>query len=186
VFNLRDFGRVVQGIMSMRKDQIEPKETGGGGGDGGSEEMEQHGGSESIKEVGGTKKMIRLWAHEVLRVFSDRLVGGVDREIMLDIVKRSAGAHLIGVSGGGDLQTCMAHHGGASSSSEEESSPSVPMKMDADFMDSLLFCDFLHPEMDPRPYDEVESLADLRESMQRQLDEYNLVSTKPMTLVLFN
>ena len=53
-------------------------------------------------------------------------------------------------------------------------------------MDGLIFCDFLRPELDPKPYDEILSIEVLRHSMQQQLDEYNIVSTKPMPLVLFD
>lgn len=63
-FNLRDFSRVVQGCLLMKKQSLENKHT-----------------------------MIRLFVHEVFRVFYDRLVDDKDRawlfELMHTIVKNS-------------------------------------------------------------------------------------------------
>ena len=58
--------------------------------------------------------------------------------------------------------------------SEDEELKKSNVEIDVTTMNDLLFCDFLRPEMDPRPYDEVDSLNTLRSSMQMQLDEYNL------------
>lgn len=63
-FNLRDFARVVQGCLLMKKQSLENKHT-----------------------------MIRLFVHEVFRVFYDRLVDDKDRawlfQLMHTIVKNT-------------------------------------------------------------------------------------------------
>ena len=59
VFNLRDFSRVIFGTLLI------PKNIMGGEGD----------------------KLIRLWIHEVYRVFYDRLVDSKDRDTFFGIVK---------------------------------------------------------------------------------------------------
>ncbi len=59
VFNLRDFARVIRGILLVSSDAL------------------------------GTslEKFIRLWVHEVYRVFYDRLIDDADRELFFSIVK---------------------------------------------------------------------------------------------------
>ncbi len=62
LFNLRDFARVVQGILLINAKSVP---------DG--------------KE--GSFKLIRLWVHEVYRVFYDRLVDEDDRATFYGIIK---------------------------------------------------------------------------------------------------
>jgi len=57
VFNLRDISRVFEGVLQMDRNFYDSKDG-----------------------------VIRLWAHEVLRVFSDRLINEPDREAMHKIV----------------------------------------------------------------------------------------------------
>ena len=55
VFNLRDFSRVILGICLIKKEQVNDRYT-----------------------------MIRLWAHELLRVFYDRLTDDKDRHWLIE------------------------------------------------------------------------------------------------------
>lgn len=64
VFNLRDFARVVQGIMLTVSKTLP---TGGGN---------------------GKKFMLTLWVHEILRVFYDRLTDVQDQTWMLALLKK--------------------------------------------------------------------------------------------------
>lgn len=58
VFNLRDFARVVRGVFLVPKTHMTEGD-----------------------------KLIRLWVHEVYRVFYDRLIDDKDREQFFEIVK---------------------------------------------------------------------------------------------------
>lgn len=60
VFNLRDFSRVVSGVLLTPKTHMTEGD-----------------------------KLIRLWVHEVYRVFYDRLVDDQDRLQFFDIVKET-------------------------------------------------------------------------------------------------
>jgi dynein heavy chain len=59
-FNLRDFARVVQGILLVRADQ-----------------------------ANDPKKIIHLWLHEAYRVFYDRLVDDVDRKWLFEFSRQA-------------------------------------------------------------------------------------------------
>lgn len=67
-FNLRDFARVMQGIMLQPADALEPG-----------------------KE--GAAAHVRLWCHEVFRVFYDRLVDRKDQEWLLETIKQCTKKH---------------------------------------------------------------------------------------------
>lgn len=57
LFNLRDLSRVVQGMMLLRKEDYQKRDI-----------------------------MTKLWLHELLRVFHDRLINQTDRQQMLEII----------------------------------------------------------------------------------------------------
>ena len=102
---------------------------------------------------------IRLWAHEVLRVFGDRLTNDPDREWIATAVREAVRAPLAAnfdqVFGGSDLR-------------------------------GLCFGDVLTPfGLSERPYDEIADKDKLQHACEEALSQYNLTSDKPMELALF-
>lgn len=64
MFNLRDFAKVVQGVKLMPSSHLRDP-----------------------------NKLIRLWCHEVYRVFYDRMVDEDDRKTFFGLVKQNCNSH---------------------------------------------------------------------------------------------
>uniref|UniRef100_A0A8D3C4I0 AAA+ ATPase domain-containing protein n=1 Tax=Scophthalmus maximus TaxID=52904 RepID=A0A8D3C4I0_SCOMX len=112
-------------------------------------------------------KLIRLWIHEVYRVFYDRLIDNNDKEMFFSIVKERTmdGFKL-------SLEKVFAH-----------------LSPDGIVVDecirSLFFGDYAKPDSDSRAYDEITDLQALQDVMEFYLNEYNSCSKSPMSLVMF-
>ncbi|XP_076748638.1 dynein axonemal heavy chain 7 isoform X2 [Xylocopa sonorina] len=140
VFNLRDFSKVIQGVLL------------------------------SVPETMPTlTNMRRLWVHEVLRVFGDRLI---DQDDLIWLVEQ------IRITLKNRMNVVMDElfkdllHAQADSITEQE-------------LRHLVYCDFADTKVDVRLYQEVADLEQLREIVETYLAEYNSMSKKPMNLVLF-
>ncbi|KAI9206289.1 dynein heavy chain and region D6 of dynein motor-domain-containing protein [Polychytrium aggregatum] len=140
LFNLRDFARVIQGLLLTHPDKFQEP-----------------------------PKFIRLWCHEVYRVFYDRLVDDQDRSWFFTTAKdqcsRQFGIRFEDVFGHLDV----ARKG----------------KVDDDDMRSLMFGDYLVPDAAVKFYDEVQNVTTISEVIRGRLDEYNQMSKAPMNLVIF-
>ncbi|KAJ8614220.1 hypothetical protein CTAYLR_001132 [Chrysophaeum taylorii] len=139
-FNLRDFSRVIQGVLMADSSQIA---------DG--------------------NAMARVWMHEALRVFADRLTDDHDRDwfvahtkTMVDEVYKLK------------FDDALEHvRGDASSIGYAQ-------------LRSLFFGNYmLSPDEDVRPYAEIKDLAALQQTIEQYLVDFNAQSRKPMDLVMF-
>ncbi|CAK9833026.1 Dynein axonemal heavy chain 3 [Anthophora retusa] len=139
-FNLRDFSRVIKGILLVPASRMKEPD-----------------------------KLIRLWIHEVYRVFHDRLVDDDDRETLFYMVQHTCYDQLRQ-----PLDKVLVRL----LKDEEKEIKSSHMR-------DLYFGNYIEPDADPRVYDEVIDLNDLQEKMDYYLTEYNMLSKTPMSLVLF-
>ncbi|KAM4651998.1 dynein axonemal heavy chain 12 [Discoglossus pictus] len=140
-FNLRDFSRVVQGCLLVKKESVENK-----------------------------RMMVRLFVHEVLRVFYDRLVDDNDRSwlfrLIKDIVKEQFKENF-------DSLFEQLRRGNEQISEED--------------IRNLLFGDYMNPDLegDERLYAEIPGVEQFSEVVERCLEEYNQTHKNRMNLVIF-
>ncbi|KAK2854426.1 hypothetical protein Q7C36_006295 [Tachysurus vachellii] len=139
IFNLRDFARVVKGVLLCPHTHMQEGD-----------------------------KLIRLWIHEIYRVFYDRLIDSEDRTTFFNIVRERTSAYFKQT-----LDKLLCHL-----------SPSG--KVSDDHIRSLFFGDYATPDLDAnRTYDEIRDLNSLTKVMEHHLQEFNNMSTAPMSLVMF-
>ncbi|XP_044289654.1 dynein axonemal heavy chain 3 isoform X4 [Varanus komodoensis] len=138
VFNLRDFSRVIRGVLLCPHTHLQDGE-----------------------------KLIRLWIHEVYRVFYDRLIDAEDREVFFNMVKETT-------------SDCFKQ-----SVDKVLSHLSPTGKISDNNIRSLFFGDFFKPSSDTKIYDEITDLGKLTSVMEYYLEEFNNISKAPMSLVMF-
>ncbi|GCC21888.1 hypothetical protein chiPu_0000270 [Chiloscyllium punctatum] len=140
-FNLRDFSRVIQGCLLIKKDSVESK-----------------------------RELIRLFVHEVFRVFYDRLVDDQDRTWLFNLIRTIVKDHFRE-----NFDSVFEHLAHGSGHVTEED------------LRSLLFGDYMNPDLegDERLYAEVPSIHEFNEVVVMCLEEYNQTHKTQMKLVIF-
>uniref|UniRef100_A0A3P8ZCE8 AAA+ ATPase domain-containing protein n=1 Tax=Esox lucius TaxID=8010 RepID=A0A3P8ZCE8_ESOLU len=138
-FNLRDFSRVVQGCLLLKKESLENKRT-----------------------------MVRLFVHEVFRVYYDRLVDDKDRAWLYLLVKDMVRDHF-------------------KESFDQVFDHLKAEDQTAEDMRNLLFGDYMNPDLEDndRLYAEVPSMESFSQVVELCLDEYNQTHKNRMDLVIF-
>eukprot|EP01041_Mallomonas_annulata_P000989 gene989-1935_t len=140
-FNLRDFSRIIQGVLLSKP-------------------------SDGFNK----NALIRLWSHEALRVFGDRLINDIDRLWFHHHIQTMCATKFSAT-----FYDVYKHL-------DNDNKKSVNVQD----MRNLYFGDYLSPDDgQSRPYNEAQNLTELQNRMEEFLAEYNQQSRKPMDLVLF-
>ncbi|CAH8492971.1 unnamed protein product, partial [Dicrocoelium dendriticum] len=135
VFNLRDFARVIRGVQLVPATQMNDPE-----------------------------KLMRLWVHEVYRVFYDRLISAEDEDRFFEIVRQTCSDCFRT-----NLDKVLGHLSRSGRVSDED-------------VRDLLFGNYMQ---DDNTYNEVKDLKELTNRMESYLEDYNSLSKTPMNLVMF-
>ena len=142
LFNLRDFSKVILGICMSDKEKVQETDT-----------------------------MIRLWMHEVWRVFADRLVSNDDKVILFENIKE-----IVRKTFGVKFDTVFARLDN-----------NADGKVDRlDEVRGLMFTDLMSSGQIKQYYEEVTDYSKLQESVEASLGNYNMLTDKPMDLVMFS
>ncbi len=134
VFNLRDLSKCIQGVLQAD--------------------------SGSLREA---IDLLRLFSHECLRVFHDRLVNVEDKhyfyKLLAEVNTKSFGNAIL-----------------------ELPKEDIILKPP-----TILFGDFMQPSTpcDERIYEEIKDMSKLRNILQDYLDDYNLTAAREMKLIFF-
>lgn len=140
-FNLRDFSKVILGICM----------------------------SDAVT-ISETDQVVRLWVHEILRVFGDRLVDDDDRMWLLHHVREST-KRIFGVN----FDNIFNHL-------------DIDKNGKVETLDEIRGCMFgylLTPLGGQKRYAEMTDMVQLTKNCESNLDMYNSSTSKPMDLVLF-
>jgi dynein heavy chain, axonemal len=140
LFNLRDFGRVILGVCMANTEGMTSND-----------------------------QLVRLWCHEVMRVFYDRLTDDKDRNWFIELLRTKAKSKF-----SQDIDKIFEHL----MKPEDENKVGIPCAR------RLLFGDFGNPE-GKRTYEEMKDPAAIIEVCNGFLEDFNATSKKPMQLVLF-
>ena len=124
-FNLRDVSKVFQGVLMVQPPACSKPE-----------------------------KFVKLWIHEVSRVFEDRLISEGDKNWFRDVIA--------------DLMKTKFR---------------IDLPMDQWL--GMIWCNFMKPGAEDKPYDEVTDPGKLQKIMEDINDDYNLTYPTQMNLVFF-
>lgn len=113
--------------------------------------------------------MKRLWVHEVLRVYGDRLVDEADSRWLVEQIRKTIKEHM-----DDDMDYLF---------QDLQDKPGA--QITEVNLRNLIYCDFHDPIAEQKLYIEIQDWDALAEAVEEYLTEYNDISKTPMDLVLF-
>ena len=159
LFNLRDFARVIQGILLCDKAMFL---------DGGKDGKATADGEDDHDSL-DADDLKRLWTHEAMRVFYDRLVDDDERQWFLGYLHGITEKHFH--SNFDELFHYLDHDNTGNVTAEE--------------LRQLFFVDFQDPDDTNKLYRDVKDIHPVLHTVEGYLEEMNSTSKSPMDLVIF-
>lgn len=147
-FTLRDVLRVGVGCAMLRKESVENK-----------------------------RIFAKVWFHEAMRVFNDRLIDQSEREFVFTLL-----SHEIDETFKDNLHLLFDKNSNATSEDRGV------VEVDFEMANQLAFGSYLTDESDPskRRYEEIPNFEKHREIVQKYLDEFNAKEREKLEIVLFD
>nr|XP_018918133.1 PREDICTED: dynein heavy chain 7, axonemal [Bemisia tabaci] len=139
MFSLSDFARVVYGCILCRRESVDSK-----------------------------RVLVRLWAHEALRVFYDRLVEEDDRQVFYD-----------------KMMECVSGIFKEDIGEMFEGLYNTEQQMNKEAFAELIFSVILDQSPDDRKYEEVPSVDHFYDAAMQVIEDYNATHQNKMSIVLF-
>nr|XP_024216642.1 dynein heavy chain 7, axonemal-like [Halyomorpha halys] len=141
IFNIRDLVRTFQGYLLIKKESVDAK-----------------------------KVFVRLWVHEILRVFCDRLVDLADKEWLIEKLKCAVEEQF--------KETFEVMMDGLETNGANQLSTSS--------FSNLIFTTALEPEVNEnQKYEEVPSLEQFYNVAFKALEEFNAINKRTINITLF-
>ena len=176
LFNIRDFSRVIQGILLFKAKSL----------------IKTHNNSLKIHENSMT--LIRLWAHESFRVFADRLTEWSDQELFFKKIKavvESEFKERFENVFENILSKAIENNRKNMAKNQQPVASELKNLVEQQMYHCLYFTDFLlansksSPLTENKLYEEVNDFESLKRSVENYLVDYNMLSKVPMDLVIF-
>lgn len=113
--------------------------------------------------------MKRLWVHEVLRVYGDRLVDDTDSKWLVQQMRKTIAERM-----DDDMDSLF-----------KDLTEDTDAQLTEIQLRNLIYCDFHDLIADRKLYMEIQNWDQLALAVEEYLEEYNSISSTPMDLVLF-
>jgi dynein heavy chain len=173
---LRDFAKVIQGILLFEAKSLLSSNS--------SKDGSSSSSADNIMLL-NSYTIIKLWIHEVYRVYGDRLIEMEDRRKLCDLVKT-----IVEKDFKEKIENVLSGQRASISFKQTRKDSLIASSTNTNVTDSdlrgLYFGDFMRLKEEKRMYEEIKDVEKMKEVIENYLGDYNSTSKAPMDLVVFS